>query len=505
MWDERLKDWLHVSVRALRPWEAAIAALLVTAVLLTGWGVGQETLWRAGDVRHSDQDVNQAQTLSFDDTEWALARYWMASAQDEIGWVRWDVPDHLISDAQPLAVELSGPFSAEIYFNTVVIGQKGVLPEPGTPERAGPIDSVTAIPSELIRSSGNLIAVRFASTRAGYTPAAVLQSLAITPYRPDARRSLRQYALTLGVAGVLIILTISAARLAIERQDQRLYLLMIGLAALVLAALAEMSRAYINYPYDWHQPRQALVLLGTSVFTLCLMGFCVWRWPGEGRWAGVLRRWGLAIAVLIAGAGTFGFAGYDGKIVWVTFVGLIFCAAWTLWQGFNAERWVWGVCAVLLVLIGFNLMAPGIFIDRGLYAVIAVAMADFLFRSADELSPLPLEVEPDLDPVLSVQSTGRLHRVPVTEVVLLKAAGNYTEVHRTSGDWLLDQRGLASLLDEEATGFLRIHRSYAVNLSQVQALVTRPGSRYAIALKTGGEAPVGRSRVQAVRDALQHA
>jgi len=503
MLGERLKTVLNRLAHGLRPWEAGLAAILISALLLTGWGVGEESLWRAGDVRHADQDVAGAQALAFEDGEWRHGRYWTASAQDQIGWVRWQVPDALMSDTQPLAVELSGPFSAEIYFNGVIVGQKGVLPTSEMAEQAGPIDSVTALPSASVRSTGNLIAVRFASTRAGYSPTAVLQSLAITPYRPDARRSLRLYALTLGVAGVLVVLAISSGRLAWERRDSRLYVLMGGLVALILAALAEMSRAYVNYTYDWHQPRQVLILLGTSVFIASLTVFCVWRWPGSGRLATNLRLGGLALTALIAIAGTLGFGGYDGKIVWVSFIGLVFCAVWTLWQGVVSERWALSVCLVLLVLIGFNLVAPGAFIDRGLYAVVAVAMSDFLFRMTDHLSPLD-EVEPETsEQVLSVQTSGRLYRVPVSDVVMLKAAGNYTEVHRTCGDWLLDQRGLAAVLECEVPGFLRIHRSYAVNLNQVEALLTRPGSRYAIQLKAGGEAPVGRSRVQAVRDALQ--
>ena len=58
------------------------------------------------------------------------------------------------------------------------------------------------------------------------------------------------------------------------------------------------------------------------------------------------------------------------------------------------------------------------------------------------------------------------------------------------------------LLEEAGPGLLRVHRSYAVNMAKAEALLTRPGSRYALSLVGGAEAPVGRSRVDAVRDAM---
>ena len=490
---EQLKAALARTGQLLRPWEAGLAALLCALVLLVPWPGSDAPIWQAERVETLIADEAFEQ-----EPLWREQAFWRADPGDGVMQLRWRVPDAALASDTPMALALSGPFSADVCFNGQRIGAKGRPLSDQAPERAGPIDSLIALPPDLIRPSGNEVRLVISSTRAGYQPAVIVQTLAVTPFRPDARRSLRDYAPTLGLAGVLAVLAISLVRLGLDRDDRTVFWLAGGLAALVIAALAEMSRAYVNYPYDWHQPRQAVILLGLAGFSAGCLGFLVKRWVLGQVWS----RAAIGITTAAALQGALLFDGYDGKIILLTMFTLTGCLIWTLIAGVRLDRSALAMTGVFLALLLVNLAAPGRFIDLGVYAVTAIAFGIWMVRAPDLLSPAAEPLETSSQTALTVQSTGKMHRVALDDVLYLKAAGNYTEVHRCSGGWLLDQRGLAAVLEEAGEGMLRVHRSYAVNLSKVDALLTRPGSRYGLSLLGGAEAPVGRSRVDAVRDAL---
>jgi hypothetical protein len=496
MQGEQLKAALARAGQLLRPWEAGLAALLCALVLLAPWPTSNAPIWRADRV-----ETLVVSPETDDPALWREQAFWRADPGAGVMQMRWRVPDAALAPDTPMALALSGPFSAEAYFNGQRIGDKGRPLSDEAPERAGPIDSLIALPPDLIRPSGNEITLVLSSTRAGYAPAVIVQTLAVTPFRPDARRSLRDYAPTLGLAGVLAVLAISLFRLGLDRDDRMVFWLAGGVAALVIAALAEMSRAYVNYPYDWHQPRQAVILLGMAGASAGFLGFLVQRWALGRVWS----RAAIGVTTVCALLGVVLYDGYDGKIILLTMCTFFGCLVWTLIAGFRLDRNALAMAGVWLALLILNLFAPGRFIDLGVYAITAVALGVWMVRSPDLLSPASEGPEAEAQPLqaaLTVQSTGKMHRVALDDVLYLKAAGNYTEVHRCSGGWLLDQRGLAAVLEEAGEGVLRVHRSYAVNMSKVDALLTRPGSRYGLSLLGGAEAPVGRSRVDAVRDAL---
>ena len=229
-----------------------------------------------------------------------------------------------------------------------------------------------------------------------------------------------------------------------------------------------------------------------------LLGFLVQRWALGRVWS----RGIIGITTVSALLGVVLYDGYDGKIILLTMCVLIGGLVWTLIAGVRKDRSALAMTGVFLALLVVNLAAPGRFIDLGVYAITAIVFGIWMMRAPDLLSPAAESLETTNQTALTVQSTGKMHRVALDDVLYLKAAGNYTEVHRCSGGWLLDQRGLAAVLDEAGEALLRVHRSYAVNMSKVDALLTRPGSRYGLSLLGGAEAPVGRSRVDAVRDAL---
>jgi two-component system LytT family response regulator len=70
-----------------------------------------------------------------------------------------------------------------------------------------------------------------------------------------------------------------------------------------------------------------------------------------------------------------------------------------------------------------------------------------------------------------VADRGEMQRVALAEIECVRAADNYIELHSATGTWL-DRTTLAAFLVHPAvaTRFVRVHRSCAVQLSQVQAI-----------------------------------
>lgn len=99
---------------------------------------------------------------------------------------------------------------------------------------------------------------------------------------------------------------------------------------------------------------------------------------------------------------------------------------------------------------------------------------------------------------------GRTHVVRLGEILWLEAADNYVVLHTATRAPLL-RRPLAALLADLGPGFVRTHRSAAVALAQVEAVLPREGGEAEVLLRGGARAPCSRTRRRALHDALQAA
>lgn len=119
-----------------------------------------------------------------------------------------------------------------------------------------------------------------------------------------------------------------------------------------------------------------------------------------------------------------------------------------------------------------------------------------------ESQPTPLEDEP----VLVVNERGRVLRIPVAEVLLLKAGQKYVTLRTARSTHLLDD-SLTDLQRRLAGGFIRIHRNALVAAHAVRELrrhATESGDEgWAVRVAPIDDwLPVSRRQLQAVREAL---
>ena len=104
-----------------------------------------------------------------------------------------------------------------------------------------------------------------------------------------------------------------------------------------------------------------------------------------------------------------------------------------------------------------------------------------------------------------VSDRGRVLRVPVAEVVYLKAELKYVTLCAQHGTWLLDD-ALADLEARLGDGFLRVHRNALVAVAAVRALARRDAEAgdegWQVQLANGEWLAVSRRQLPAVREVL---
>ena len=122
-------------------------------------------------------------------------------------------------------------------------------------------------------------------------------------------------------------------------------------------------------------------------------------------------------------------------------------------------------------------------------------------RVAPEL-PVPGNSAPDR---MVVKSGDRLLFVPYDELDFIRASANYVKLHLGRTVYAVRETIAAMESCLPADRFVRIHRSYIVNLWAIRELYHAGGGEYIIALRSGRQLPVGPTYPSVIRRALSTA
>jgi two-component system LytT family response regulator len=104
---------------------------------------------------------------------------------------------------------------------------------------------------------------------------------------------------------------------------------------------------------------------------------------------------------------------------------------------------------------------------------------------------------------LLVPDRGRTHVIACRDIVWLEAADNYVVVHAADGRAPLMRRTLAALLADLGEAFVRTHRSAAVAVAQVSAVLAGEHGDAEVLLHNGARVPCSRAQRTALQAALQ--
>lgn len=160
----------------------------------------------------------------------------------------------------------------------------------------------------------------------------------------------------------------------------------------------------------------------------------------------------------------------------------------------------------LMVSGSFHTIIVSANTDKAITAF-AYGVLDFVPKPFDEdrlFQALKRCVTPTIKPeegikYLSVKKSGQVRLVPITELIYIKGAGIYTELHLKSGERELHDKSLELLQQLLPAAFERIHKSYLVNLESAEKVIVSAGSKYGLLLKGGELLPIGRSKYKELK------
>jgi len=103
---------------------------------------------------------------------------------------------------------------------------------------------------------------------------------------------------------------------------------------------------------------------------------------------------------------------------------------------------------------------------------------------------------------LAVKKHDGLSFIKIADINFIKADSHYTQLHMNTFDFALHDKPidkLAMLLPEQ---FVRVHRSYIVDINKVVELKIGSGASYQLLMQDNIEVPVSRSRYQQIKSLL---
>lgn len=133
-----------------------------------------------------------------------------------------------------------------------------------------------------------------------------------------------------------------------------------------------------------------------------------------------------------------------------------------------------------------------------------LGVADFVAKPVSEARlRLALgRVRPEADrprpPELLVRTRVGVERVPVLDIVHIRADDDYVQVALRSGRRLLHDEPMARLARRLPADFVRVHRSHIVRRDAVRCVADGPAGTRVLQLHDGARIPVSRRRAAAV-------
>ena len=211
----------------------------------------------------------------FDDQDWVSTDFHGIKSKDQIFWVRrWVEVDPLFEGTgTPIGLYVSAMAASEIFWNGEFLGSNGVPASNAEDEVPGKIDFTVFLPASKVKSGPNLLALRMSSHHIGADVYASLYELTITRYRPPLQQRANLYAPVVPTLGIFVFgLLYFGFAAAVQKRRGAAWLSMASLMIMVQMT-AEISRAYVQYEYDWHLIRLGLVWLGAAGFGLSTAAF----------------------------------------------------------------------------------------------------------------------------------------------------------------------------------------------------------------------------------------
>lgn len=420
-----------------------------------------------------------------------------------------------LQNNQPLGLYLSAKTASRVYFNGVLVGENGKPAATARDEIAGKMDSVFYLPTSLFQATDNQLSIHMSSHHGYLSLKHPLHFIGLAPYGA-ANRFFQQYSqFSLMLLGMFILSVIYYLALCVNpqlRKNAFIFLLMSLFAGCQL--LAEISRKLTLYSY----PDQDLRLLAISGFSLgfglCLLIFICRKFASQQALHWVYS------GILLTLIALFMVPGFDAKTAVATLVPVLVCIillGLRLKQQYESR--IAGYLVVFILFLLTIVATFSYFHELPFYCLVAGLLSYLFVQQAREYSreqqnnqreqllrtkleyKIAQSQQQTSPSTLSISNAGAIERISTADILYCQAAGDYVELHCANRRMILFTGSLKILEEQLPATFIRVHRSYLVNLDQVKSLKNDAGKGKLI-LQNGGDVPVSRRMLPSVRESL---
>lgn len=433
-------------------------------------------------------------------------------------WLRASFELSAAAARQPQAFYLYAKASSRVYLNGRLIGSNGVPAATAGAELPGRMDSRYYLPPELLRSGDNELVLQLSSHHGWLQLGNPIHFVGIGEYGATGRLIQQFSGVGLVLLGIFLVGVIYFGVISIgsaQRFTYRLFALMSLLAGLQL--WAELSRVYVGYRYPVQDLRLLAIASLSVAFGSCLLLYMARRFGPPASW----QRW-FVLGVTATLALLMAMPGYDAKTALGTLIpvlmsGLIALSHWyrqrqsgpLLSAGF---LFAFGLLIVLtlgafhelLYFILVGLLLACLFIQQ---AVVFRRQREQRIEDRETIAKLRLALaqaqESEQPSIISITLGDAIERISSNEIAYCKAEGDYSQVCLLDNRELLFSGNLKKLQAQLPSTFLRVHRSYLVNLEQVASLHrNNETAGSALTLANQAVVPVSRRLMPEVREAV---
>ncbi|MFZ6638208.1 LytR/AlgR family response regulator transcription factor [Undibacterium sp. TC4M20W] len=103
---------------------------------------------------------------------------------------------------------------------------------------------------------------------------------------------------------------------------------------------------------------------------------------------------------------------------------------------------------------------------------------------------------------LVIKKMGNMELLLIADIDFLQADGHYSKIICCDGQQHFHEKSLDNMLQILPDNFVRIHRSYVVNMQHFKRLAINAGGKYSIDTKFSKEIPVSRSMYPKIKELL---
>lgn len=434
--------------------------------------------------------------------DWVDSNRFLIGTQERVQEVRFDVAiDDSDKWQRPVGLMLGGPFSAEVFWDGEKIGEKGAVGESIDEERPGPIDSISFIPSRLLSPGTHQIMLRLSTQHLLASDKSVFHYIWLAPYRDSGKRDLRYYAAPLIILSGMILLSFQSFRIGRSAGNPMHTGLGLFGFSIIILLMSEISRAVINYPYHYHELRGIIGWIGNIAAGCSLMYTCYLI--TEGRLSKFIL---MATTIAILASHAIPMNSGDMRLALDFLLLTLGPAIVFLILSYKGNMSYLSTLPLFwLACVTSNSLSTGLFLDSFQFigSMILIGGA-WVWVYVDMRKPITLQPEQRESKYFLVKSANDETKIPVADCIALKGEGNYTTLLLADGKTLLHQDGIGAVMHTHPVGFVRVHKSYAVNTNAVENLKSAAGSKYWLEMTNSETIPVSRYRVAELRSILSN-